>query len=58
MTKDKKELILNLLSNAYTETKENLERCQRCNDNQVYENWANNRMKLIEETYKEITNYD
>ena len=54
MTKQQKELIQWLLSNAYVEKKAGLIRLQRNDDNQIAENMYQKEMKLIEETYKEV----
>ena len=54
MTKQQKELIQWLLSNAYVEKKAGLVRLKRNDDNQIVENMYQKEMKFIEETYKEV----
>lgn len=54
MNKEQKELIQSLLGDAYTNQKEGLARLRRNDDSPYCEAEYQKRMKLIEETFKEV----
>jgi hypothetical protein len=54
MNKEQKFLILSLLSEAYTRSKEELNTLQKHDDNPLAESGYLTRMQFIEETYKEV----